>query len=106
MLVYHHRSKPKIMDLIKETHVRVQCCIPLHQPFNLLTLILVLEAIISMSQCKALRFNEHGLQWCVVFVQYIYQPVLVTEWHYVCMSLWTGSGKTFTWRIEITANVV
>ena len=40
------RSKPRIMDLIKETHVCVQC-IPLRQPFNLLTLILILEVIIS-----------------------------------------------------------
>ena len=40
LLVYPHRSKPRIMDLIKETHVRVQC-IPMHQPFNLLTLILL-----------------------------------------------------------------
>ena len=36
LLVYPHRSKPRIMDLIKETHVHVQC-IPMCQPFNLLT---------------------------------------------------------------------
>ena len=36
LLVYRHRSKPRIMDLIKETHVCVQC-IPMCQPFNLLT---------------------------------------------------------------------
>ena len=33
LLVYPHRSKPRIMDLIKETHVRVQC-IPMCQPFG------------------------------------------------------------------------
>ena len=46
VLVYPHRSKPAIMDLIEETHLCVQC-IPLRQPFNLLTLILILEVIIS-----------------------------------------------------------
>ena len=36
VVVYPHRSKPRILDLIKETHVHVQC-IPMCQPFNLLT---------------------------------------------------------------------
>ena len=46
-----------------------------------------LEVTIQMSQCNALLSSEHGLQWCVVFWQYMYQLVLVTKWHYVCVSL-------------------
>ena len=31
--------------------------------------------------------SEHGLQLCVVFIYYKSQPVLATEWHYMCVGV-------------------
>ena len=58
-----------------------------------------------MSQCNARLSSEHGLQWCVVFVQYMCQLVLVTVWYYVCVCVsvdWLREdvhyGRSRGWR--------
>ena len=42
--------------------------------------------------------SEHGLQLCVVFIHYKSQPVLATEWHYVCVCVCVG--VSVDWRRE------